>query len=309
VVSFAAQVGTFPLSIYYFHQFPNYFFLTNLLVIPLVWLIIYAGIFTLAASVVWSWLAAKISFLLNILLMVLNISVSFIDKLPFSKMENLVLYLPQVLILYGLIVLLMQFFLQKKGSFFVMALVFSVVLLFSFTLIQYKLSHQQKLVVYKVNNHTAIDIYKGREVYFLADSLMLHDAKAYEFNIKNNRIYSGAGEINKVNLDDTLFNLKPDPAFVVISKYFVEAMGKRIAIPDSDFNPAVPAGKLRVDYVILRNNPKAKLDKIIRIFDFKYLIMDSSNSWGLSDDWAEWMSEAGIKVHNIRTEGAFVADL
>jgi competence protein ComEC len=33
-VSFAAQIGTMPLSIYYFHQFPGLFFITNLAVIP-----------------------------------------------------------------------------------------------------------------------------------------------------------------------------------------------------------------------------------------------------------------------------------
>lgn len=35
VVSFSAQLATFPLSIYYFNQFPNYFLITNLMVIPL----------------------------------------------------------------------------------------------------------------------------------------------------------------------------------------------------------------------------------------------------------------------------------
>ncbi len=117
VVSYTAQVGTFPLSIYYFHQFPNYFFLTNLLIIPSVWLIIYTGIITLAVSVIWSWPAAKISFLLNLMLMALYTSVSFIDELPFSKAEFLVLYLPQVLMLYGLIILTTQFFVNRKAHF------------------------------------------------------------------------------------------------------------------------------------------------------------------------------------------------
>ncbi len=44
VVSFCAQLATFPLSIYYFNQFPTYFFFTNLLVIPLAWVILHAGV-------------------------------------------------------------------------------------------------------------------------------------------------------------------------------------------------------------------------------------------------------------------------
>jgi len=33
-VSIAAQVGVLPLSLYYFHQFPGLFFLSNVLIIP-----------------------------------------------------------------------------------------------------------------------------------------------------------------------------------------------------------------------------------------------------------------------------------
>lgn len=41
-ISFSAQLGVFPLVLYYFGTFPTYFFITNLLVVPLVGLIIYA---------------------------------------------------------------------------------------------------------------------------------------------------------------------------------------------------------------------------------------------------------------------------
>ncbi|MEM6298879.1 MAG: ComEC/Rec2 family competence protein, partial [Bacteroidota bacterium] len=44
VVSVAAQLATFPLAIYYFHQFPNYFLLTNLIVLPAVAIILQAGL-------------------------------------------------------------------------------------------------------------------------------------------------------------------------------------------------------------------------------------------------------------------------
>lgn len=43
-VSLAAQIGTAPLSVFYFHQFPNYFLLTNLIAIPFATLIIYFAV-------------------------------------------------------------------------------------------------------------------------------------------------------------------------------------------------------------------------------------------------------------------------
>src|SRR5690606_9777276 len=50
-VSFAAQIGTFPLSMYYFHQFPSLFFITNLLILPLLSAVmIYGVVITVLAA-------------------------------------------------------------------------------------------------------------------------------------------------------------------------------------------------------------------------------------------------------------------
>ncbi|MDR1112844.1 MAG: ComEC family competence protein, partial [Bacteroidales bacterium] len=49
-VSAAAQLATFPLSIYYFGQFPNYFLIANLAVIMLSSVVLITGIVTLALS-------------------------------------------------------------------------------------------------------------------------------------------------------------------------------------------------------------------------------------------------------------------
>ena len=43
-VSTAAQLATLPVTLFYFHQFPNYFILTNLLVIPISTIVLYAGL-------------------------------------------------------------------------------------------------------------------------------------------------------------------------------------------------------------------------------------------------------------------------
>lgn len=43
-VSLAAQLATFPLSIFYFHIFPTYFLIANLIIVPLSFLVMQAGI-------------------------------------------------------------------------------------------------------------------------------------------------------------------------------------------------------------------------------------------------------------------------
>jgi hypothetical protein len=49
-VSIAAQLSTLPISLYYFHQFPNYFLLANLIAIPLSSIALYLGIALLALN-------------------------------------------------------------------------------------------------------------------------------------------------------------------------------------------------------------------------------------------------------------------
>ena len=115
--------------------------------------------------------------------------------------------------------------------------------------------------------------------------------------------------VNEINPDDTLHQKRSSPGIKFISKYFIEAAGKRIAVIGNDFDPEIPAVKLKVDYLILRDNPKVKFDDINKIFEFKYLIFDSSNSWWLSKEWTEGLKGQGIKMHNTRTDGAFVQNL
>src|SRR5690606_32712001 len=51
-VSFAAQIGVLPLSIYYFHQFPGLFFITNLVIIPLLTVILMTGMISILLSAI-----------------------------------------------------------------------------------------------------------------------------------------------------------------------------------------------------------------------------------------------------------------
>ena len=47
-VSIAAQIGVLPISLYYFHQFPGLFFISNLLIVPFLGLILGLGIVVIA---------------------------------------------------------------------------------------------------------------------------------------------------------------------------------------------------------------------------------------------------------------------
>jgi competence protein ComEC len=101
-VSGAAQLATFPLSMYYFHQFPLLFFVTNLLVIPLATIILYAGIPWLL--LLWlPWVSDLLGWITIHSTMILNWGIGWINTLPFVKIDGIYVNSISVLTIYILI--------------------------------------------------------------------------------------------------------------------------------------------------------------------------------------------------------------
>ena len=87
VVSLAAQIGTMPLSLYYFGQCSNYFLLTNLLVLPLAGVIVVMGFSSLLLGgipVVGQWIAQGT----RGVVWLLNRAVQWIESLPYAFTEK-----------------------------------------------------------------------------------------------------------------------------------------------------------------------------------------------------------------------------
>ena len=82
IVSLAAQLGTLPITIYYFHQVSAYFLLTNLIVLPLATLLVLFGLATIALGGTWAgqWIGKAT----EALAWLMNHSVGWIESLPGS---------------------------------------------------------------------------------------------------------------------------------------------------------------------------------------------------------------------------------
>lgn len=109
----AAQIGTIPISLYYFHQFPNYFILTNL------GLILVSGI--ALGSVLLFFVSSKIPVLSDIIAQGMELIfasmqwfVKSIDQLPFSVARGFSLELWQVLLAYCAIAFLLFAYQKQK---------------------------------------------------------------------------------------------------------------------------------------------------------------------------------------------------
>lgn len=90
-VSVAAQLGTAPLVLFYFSRFSTHFLLTNLLVVPLVTLILYAAVVLLLLTPM-SGLQAVAAVGLEKMLRMLNLLVRWVEQLPYASVDGIWLY-------------------------------------------------------------------------------------------------------------------------------------------------------------------------------------------------------------------------
>ncbi|HCN83979.1 MAG TPA: competence protein, partial [Sphingobacteriaceae bacterium] len=86
-LSTAAQLATFPLSMYYFHQFPIYFLLSNLFIVLPVTIIMYAGLIFL--FIPWDVLLIPLGWLLNKSINFTNLGLLYIEDLPFANISGI----------------------------------------------------------------------------------------------------------------------------------------------------------------------------------------------------------------------------
>ncbi len=89
-VSVAAQIATFPVSVFYFHQFPVYFWISNMLVVPAVMVLIPLGIGLLVIN----WLplvSVLISKVISLILSCLLFLLELVENLPNSVLDIYIL--------------------------------------------------------------------------------------------------------------------------------------------------------------------------------------------------------------------------
>ena len=114
-VSIAAQILTTPVCIYYFHRFPTYFLVANLLAVPLSSLILAGGILLCACSPIHP-LAQFIGWILEILINVLNDFIGHLSGLPGAVVANLRISLQGIIMLYAIIFCSYHFVKRREKS-------------------------------------------------------------------------------------------------------------------------------------------------------------------------------------------------
>ena len=95
----SAQIGTIPISLYYFHQFPNYFIITNIGLLVMSSIALISVVVFLIFCFV-PYLVDVLSWIVNFIFHCLTVFIAWIDRLPFSVSTGFSPSLTHVLFMY-----------------------------------------------------------------------------------------------------------------------------------------------------------------------------------------------------------------
>lgn len=169
-VSLAAQIATFPVSVYYFSQFPVYFWISNLLIIPAVTLLIPMGLFLL----LFSWIEILTDMAAFAIGFILRHVIGFlggIEKLP-NSVIGLSFSWVQLVFVLGLLLFVFLFIETIHKRYFKLAL-FAFLFLLVASLVQKTADLRRKeIIVYNYSDQAVIHLVKGRRNYVVSESAL-----------------------------------------------------------------------------------------------------------------------------------------
>lgn len=294
-VTLSAQVLTLPIVLYHFHQFPTLFIVTNLIAVPFSGLILYMEILLILINSFIT-LSLILGNVIGYCINLMNKFILFADSLPFSVLPSIQISIVQACILFASIICFWIWVNSKKIKWMVIALSFLAAFFIVRCIDFINKSNQQKIIVYNVPNHTAIDLIEGRNYQFIGDTILTEDGFLRNFHIKPSRI------LHRVSPNNQL------PHFS-IQNNIISCNGKSILIIDKRLETPLRNPKIMVDVIVLTNNPTIYLKDLHNTFHCNQYVFDSSNPFWKIAYWKKDADSLHLQHHTTSTDGAFVMNL
>ncbi|XOV68670.1 MAG: ComEC/Rec2 family competence protein [Fluviicola sp.] len=241
----AAQMFTIPIVLFHFHQFPNYFWLTNLGIMCLAGVILASGLIFFAFHYI-PYLKLLLVVLLTWSLFALLKFVEWIDSLPFGVAKGFVLSPQEVLLFIALMIVLVSFYSRKRIRYVSVGLL--ILMVSSWQWGRYHATEETELVIF--NGNTPVIACK-------------HEGEIHAFYIgkkkKADRLLNAYEKVmpGKVQMDSLVNGIT-----------FVQMGNARINIKKTDNGIRVDHGEKSVFVRMRYQLPESKPDLII---DMPYL--------------------------------------
>lgn len=281
-VTFAAQIGIIPLSLFYFHQFPGLFFLTNLIILPFLGLILSGGILFIALTVLNilpDWLALLYNYLINLL----NTFIRWIANQELFLIQDITFSLHKVFASYLIIISIVLFWkYQSRKN--IQFLLVGITLFFCVFVFDKHINSSNELIVFHKNRKSLIGHKNSFYFQLFKSDTSLNSSNSYPIN--GYKIANGINEYSENKIPQ-------------IFKY----NGKTILVLDS---LGIYPKSFKIDIAILTNSPKVNLNRMIDSLQPKMIIADGNNYKSYINRWKNCSNEKKVLFHFTGTGGAFV---
>jgi len=300
-VSLAAQLATFPLGLYYFHQFPSSFIFSGWIAVSMAPVILGGGLLLLA----FSWFPLVASLLGGIIfyaIQFLNACIFFIEKLPASVIEGIWITVPLVWLLYLLIISIV-YILERNNLRWAMgslSIIFLMAVSFAFT--QVDRNQQQQIVIYQIYKNTLIDFFDQKKLTSVKSIELDSIKEAYA--AQNYRWRLKSKNEGVFHLHENAFKNRS----LSYEKPFIQFQDYRLAVIDAPLSFDCQS-RIKVQRLLVINSPKINIEELTQCYDFEEVVFDGSNKKYRVDNWKAECESMGINYHDTAEDGALIIDL
>lgn len=297
-VSIAAQVITFPLSAFYFHQFPVYFLVSNLFIIIPAEIILCVGMIYLVlpqipvVSVSLAWVLEKSIVIMNKVLVI-------IEHVPFASIGKIWLTTFEYLLVYIVIICLFYFLFDKKKWLLKVSLITLLALTISISLKRISAVRANSITFLNLRKHQGIIFKQGDKAIVLSD--INATDKNYQYSIQpyldSCKIADTAIYTNKQNINST---------FLVKNSNLIQFQNKKVLLFDKQLQNKNLSHKLKVDYLYLTGNPHITVTELNRNYEYASLVIDGNNSDRSVMDWENQAKTRHINYKIIKRNNSLI---
>ncbi len=282
-VSIAAQLGVLPLSLFYFHQFPGLFFLSNLVIIPCLGFILGLGILVIILALLNS-LPELLSTFYGFIINYLNQFIKWISLQDAFIFEAISFNGLQLITSYFLIIAFVRCIIKVNYKKIVFLLV-SIALFqgafinnsFNKKASEFIIFHKGRETIIAQRKNTLLKFYSNIDTSILKTSF---------------RDYKVANNINRITIDSL------SPIYKIKDRYLLVI----------DDNGIYNVKQFHPDYIVLINTPKINLNRMIDSIKPSLIIANGSNYKSQVLKWKATCKNKKVPFHYTYEKGALVLD-
>lgn len=279
-VTIAAQLGLLPLSLFYFHQFPGLFFVSNLVIIPFLGCLLGAGILVIILALC----NILPDFLIGFYNYALNLLRTFVSWI--ARQENFIFeqifFDEKILIISYLLLLTFVFLITRFSKKRIFA--FTCTCLCFLGLISWNSQAHRDidiLVIFHQNRETVIARHKGSTMELYHNS---KEISSETYLLKGYRLKYPFDRLIKDSIPD-LLQYKNQPLVIL-----------------DTIRTDIPVNSI----ILLRNSPKINLERLILQSQPRLIIADGSNYLSFKKRWKVTCKKEKLPFHDTYEKGAFI---